>query len=96
MLTRRARDLAAAGPTSTGTDSPVSMRLVDRRRALLDDAVGRDLLAGPHDEAVAGPELVDRHEHLGAVAQHARLLRAELEQRAGSPRAERRLARASR
>ena len=57
-------------------------RLVDRRLALDDDAVGRDLLAGPDDEQVADLELVDRNEHLVAVAQHARLLRAQLEQRA--------------
>ena len=36
---------ASPGPTSTGTDSPVSMRGVDGGAALLDDAVGGDLLA---------------------------------------------------
>ena len=64
-------------------------RRVDRRRALLDDAVGGDLLAGPHDEAVADGELLDRDAHLGAVAQHGDVLGAELEQRpqrgAGAP-----------
>ena len=57
-------------------------RLVDRRGAVDDDAVGGDLLAGPDDEEVADRELVDGDEHLDAVAQHAGLLRAELEQRA--------------
>ena len=57
-------------------------RLVDRRLALDDDAVGRDLLAGPDDEQVADDDLVDRHGDLVAVAKDARLLRAELEQRA--------------
>ena len=56
-------------------------RLVDRRGALLDDAVGRDLLARPHDEAITDRELGDRNEVLGAARiEHRRLLRAELEQ----------------
>ena len=56
-------------------------RPVDRRLALDDDAVGRDLLAGADEEHVAHPELGDGDELLGAVAaKHARLLRAELEQ----------------
>ena len=55
-------------------------RLVDGRAALDDDAVSGDLLAGPDDEQVADDELVDRDEHLAAVAEHACLLRAELEQ----------------
>ena len=55
-------------------------RLVDRRLALDDDAVGRDLLAGADDEQVADLELGDGNEHLLAVAQHARLLGAELQQ----------------
>ena len=56
-------------------------RGVDRRRALLDDAVGGHLLAGAHDEAVADGELVDRDALLGAVAEHGDVLGAELEQR---------------
>ena len=40
---------------------------VDRRGALDDDAVGRDLLAGPDDEPVADHDLLDRHAHLAAV-----------------------------
>ena len=55
-------------------------RLVDRRGALLDDAVGRDLLAGTDEEAVADAELLDGHQHLLAVSEHARLLRSQLEQ----------------
>ena len=56
-------------------------RLVDRRGSLDDDAVGRDLLAGADDEHVAGRQLLHRDEHLLAVAEQPRLLRAELEQR---------------
>ena len=52
---------SSPGPTSTGTDSPVSMRQVDGRAAFLDDAVGGDLLARADDEAVADRELLDRH-----------------------------------
>ena len=55
-------------------------RLVDGRGAGDDDAVGCDLLAGTHDEAVADRELGDRHEHLGAPAKNVHVLRAELEQ----------------
>ena len=55
-------------------------RGVDRRRALLDDAVGGDLLAGPDDEAVADGELVDRDALLAAVAEDGDVLGAELEQ----------------
>jgi hypothetical protein len=57
-------------------------RLVDRARALLDDAVGGDLLAGADDEAVARRELLDRHAALGPVGvEHGDILGAELEQR---------------
>ena len=63
---------------------------VDGRGALLDHAVGRDLLAGPHDEAVARHQSLDRHAPLGAVRLEQRhVLRAQLEQRrdrgAGAP-----------
>jgi hypothetical protein len=48
----------------------------------LDDAVGRDLLPGPHDEAVARLQLLDRHAPLAAVRGEERhVLGAELEQR---------------
>ena len=57
-------------------------RGVDRRRAVVDDAVGGDLLARAHDEAVADGELVDRDARLVAVAEHGDVLGAELEQRA--------------
>ena len=55
-------------------------RLVDRRLALDDDAVGRHLLARAHDEQIADAELGDGDEQLLPVAHDARLLRAELEQ----------------
>ena len=55
---------------------------VDRARALLDDAVGGDLLAGAHDEAVADRELLDRDAALGAVGvEDGDVLGAELQQR---------------
>ena len=57
-------------------------RGVDGRRALLDDAVGGDLLAGPHDEPVADGELLDRDPHLARRrAATATSLAPELEQR---------------
>ena len=55
---------------------------VDGGVAVLDDAVGGDLLAGPHDEAVADLQLLDGHAALGAVVVEERdVLGAELEQR---------------
>ena len=72
---------ASPGFTSTGTDSPVSMRGVDRGAALDDLAVGGDLLAGAYDEQVARRELVDRDPGLVPVAQHRHVADAELEQR---------------
>ena len=81
VLIVRAGDLGARADVD-GHRLARQHRLVDRGRALLDDAVGRDLLSRPDDEEIAGDELVDRHEDLDAVAQHTRLLRAELEQRA--------------
>ena len=68
------------GPTSTGTGSPVSIDWSIAEPPVDDDAVGRDLLAGPHDEPVADARAPRPARHLDAVAQHARLLRAELEQ----------------
>ena len=50
---RRAGDVASPAPTSTGTGSPVSIDWSTADVALDDDAVGRDLLAGPDDEEVA-------------------------------------------
>ena len=56
-------------------------RLVDRASTLLDDPVGRDLLAGAHDEAVAGLELLDRDAALGAGGiEPGDVLGAQLEQ----------------
>ena len=55
-------------------------RLVDRRLAFDDHAVGRNLLAGPNDEQIADANIGHRNEHLGAVPQDTRLLRTELEQ----------------
>ena len=57
-------------------------RLVDGRGSLLDDAVGRDLLARADDEAVADAELADRDAPLApVVVEHGDVLRAEREQR---------------
>ena len=57
---RRAGDRVARAAFSTGTRLAGEQRLVDGRAALLDDAVGRDLLARAHDEAVADAQLLDR------------------------------------
>ena len=57
-------------------------RLVDGGVAFDDLAVGRNLLAGADHEQVAALDLLDRHRDLGPVPQHARLLRADVEQRA--------------
>ena len=90
---RRAHDEPAAGVDARARDLVAGLlldrhglagqqRLVDGGRARLDDAVGRDLLAGAHDEAVADGELLDRHAALGAVGVEDRdVLGAELEQR---------------
>ena len=78
---RRARDLVA-GLLLDRHRLAGEQRLVDGARALLDDAVGGDLLAGPDDEAVADGELLDRDAALGAVGvEHGDVLGAELEQR---------------
>ena len=69
------------GPTSTGTGLAGQHDCVDRRRALLDHAVGGDLLAGTHDEPVADHQIDDRDPDLDAVAQHGDVLRPEVEQR---------------
>ena len=53
-------------------------RAVDRREALANDAVGRDQLAGPHDEAVAGAQLGQRHAPLDAVREHGDILDARV------------------
>ena len=72
---------ASPGPTSTGTDSPVSIEASTAEVPSLDDAVGGDLLAGPDDEPVADGELLDRDRASSrAVAQHGDVLGAELEQ----------------
>ena len=55
-------------------------RLVDRRAALLDDAVGGDLLARADDEAVADGELLDR-DAARPVERASTSLAPELEQR---------------
>ena len=78
----RARDLGARARPRPGTDSPVSMLMSTALSALLDDAVGGDLLARADDEAVADRELLDRDAALGAVGVEDRdVLGAELEQR---------------
>ena len=85
---------ASPGPTSTGTGSPVSIE-ASTAEALHDDAVGRDLLARPHDEPVADGEL--RRPGIAdpvAVAQTATSL-APSSSSARSAAPARRLARAS-
>ena len=60
-------------------------RPVDGRAALDDHAVGRDPLPGTDDERRPDGELLDRHLALDpVVAEHARLLRPELEEGAQS------------
>ena len=70
-------------------------RRVDRRRALLDDAVGGDLLAGTDDEPVADGELADRDATLGAVSSSTATSLAPRSSSARSAAPERRLALAS-
>ena len=83
---RRAGDLVA-GLLLDRHGLAGQQRLVDRAGALLDDAVGGDLLARAHDEAVADLQLLDRHAPLGAVGVEDRdVLGAELEQRLSARR----------
>ena len=56
-------------------------RGVQRGAAVLDHAVGGDRLAGADHEAVADLQARRGHPYLAAVAQHRRLLGAEVEQR---------------
>ena len=70
-------------------------RLVDRASTLLDDPVGGDLLAGAHDEAVAGLELLDRDAALGAGGSSRATSLAPSSSRPVSAAPARRLARAS-
>ena len=76
---RRAGDLGAR-PDLDRHRFAGQQRLVDCRSAILDDAVRRHLLARTDDEAVADPELFDRHDDLDSVPEHAGLLRTQLEQ----------------
>ncbi len=55
-------------------------RRVDGRGALDDRAVGGDLLAGADQEAVPGPEPVDRDPLLTALPQYGHVLGAQLQQ----------------
>ena len=79
---------SSPGETSTGVDSPVTRLASTALDAVAHDAVGRDLLAGPHDELVADDELVDgdaqlaRDPRLRVDAQDRHVLGAEVEQRA--------------
>jgi hypothetical protein len=77
---RGARDLVAR-VLLDGYGLAGQQGLVDRARALLDHAVGGDLLARAHDEPVARAELLDGHAALGPVlAEHGDVLGAQLEQ----------------
>ena len=78
---RRARDVIA-GRNLHGDGLTGEHRLIERGAPFDDAPVGGDLLARPDDEQVAYHELVDRHEHLVAVAEDAGVLRAELEESA--------------
>ena len=69
----RAASHRVAGPTSAGTDSPVSSD-ASTANAVGDNAVGGDLLAGPDDELVAHGQRADRHPLLRAVAEHSDVL----------------------
>ena len=55
-------------------------RLVDRRCAFDDDAVGCDLLTGADDEEITGHQFRDGHQLLDSVVQYASFLGAELEE----------------
>ena len=83
-----------AGAHLDGNALTGEQRGVDRRRSLLDDAVGRDLLTGADDEPVADDQLVDRDQLLTAAAQHATSL-APSSSSAFSAAPDRRFARAS-
>ena len=54
----------APTPFSTGIGSPVSIDSFDRRAALDEDAVDRDLLARPDAQQVAGLDGLERHVRL--------------------------------
>ncbi len=56
-------------------------RFVDRRRAAHDHAVDRHLLAGAHDDQVAGDDVRHGHVDLGAAALHAGRLRLQADER---------------
>ena len=101
---RRAHDQAAAGVDGRAGDLVAGLlldrhglageqRLVDRARALLDDAVGGDLLARADDEAVAERELLDRRR--GARRRPSATSLAPSSSSAVSAAPARRLARAS-
>ena len=91
----RAGDRRRRGRPRPGTDSPVSSSGVDRRGALLDDAVGGDLLAGADDEAVADRELGDRNAPLASRRRAATTSLAPSSSSARRAAPARRLARAS-
>ncbi len=70
---------ASPSPTSTGTDSPVSIE-ASTAEVPATTVPSVAIFPGPHDELVAHRELGDRDAGLRAVAQHRDVLRAELEQ----------------
>ena len=67
----------AAGSHLDGHRLTGEHRGVHRRVAGDDDPVGRDLLPGPDHELLARGQLLHRHPHLGAVAQHGDVLGAQ-------------------
>ena len=76
----RADDLAARGLVHRQA-LPGDHRLVDLGLAVLDDAVDRDLRAGPDQQQVPGDDLGGGHLDLAAVAEHDRPGWGEVEQR---------------
>ena len=81
----RAADHLAPGRFSTGIDSPVSIDSSTDRRAVDHLAVGRDLLAGPHDDDLADHDRLGRDLHLRAVADDAGRRRAAGPSACGPP-----------
>ena len=81
-LVERAGDDLGAGLLGDRHRFAGHQRFVERGAAFEDDAVDRHLFAGPHAQAVADREAVDRDLLVGAVlADTPRGLRRELEQR---------------
>ena len=68
------------GPTSTGTDSPVTSEASTAEEPLDDHAVGGDLFTGPDNDLVSDGELPGGDLVLPAVAHHGGVLGAKVQQ----------------